>query len=100
MGNSREKTPEKDRRAAMRLPKGLKKLSDAVDQKLGEESDNLAKVLVDKAKLSDPAYMEFVRELAEIGAKPKRKRGVRKLGLSIAERWAMEPEWPGEKTAG
>jgi hypothetical protein len=93
------KTGDKTVGSLWKLPKrksaarrsGVERLRQAVDKRVGKNSEKLADVLTEKALGGSLAGTKVLVELAE-GKKPEMKR--KKRGwISYVERLASEPEW-------
>jgi hypothetical protein len=70
------------------------RLRDAVDKKVSKECTRIAKALVDKTIAGNLTGVKLVVELT--GAKSAaRKRPRKRPGPSLAQQWALEPQWTG-----
>ena len=84
-------TQKQPRRRPVRKS-GAERLRCAADRRVGKNSEKLADLLTEKALAGDLAYAKALVGLAD-AKKPER---VKRRGLSLAQRLALEPPWQGE----
>ena len=75
---------------------GAESLRQAVDRRLGRNSEKLADMLETKALDGDLATTKAMVGFAE-GKKPAEKPVMKRMGPSRAERWEAEPRWQGKE---
>ncbi len=65
------------------------------DEMLQKSFSTLIEMLTEKAIKGDLSSVKLWLELSQ-KARPQKKAEAEGSGFSQAERWASEPEWPGE----
>jgi hypothetical protein len=78
---------------------GAERLRQAVDRRLGRNSEKLADLMEAKALEGDLATTKAMVGFAE-GKKPVEKPEMKRVGLTHAEQWAREPQWQGRDEEG
>ena len=78
---------------------GLERLKRAADQRLGGASEELADLLLDKAKAGKMESTQLLVKLAESKKKPKAREKKKKKSATslLVEQLCSEPEWVEEK---
>jgi hypothetical protein len=84
---SRRKTPCND---------GVERLRHAADKQVGQNWEELTNLLTAKALSGDLASAKALVALAA-GKKPRPKRAKKRPGLTLAQRYAAEPQWQGKE---
>lgn len=75
---------------------GVEQLRQAVDRRLGRNSEELANLLEAKALQGDLATTKAMVGIAE-KKKPAEKPVMKRVGPSLAERWEAEQRWVGKE---
>ena len=78
---------------------GTEQLRQAVDRLVGLNSEKLAAALTNEAMGGGIATAKALVELVE-GKKPRPEPKKKRRGPSLAERWAMAPQWEGPEWQG
>ena len=95
-GTTKSRTGQRASRNTTARKDGAERLRQEADKQVGQNSEELAALLTEKALAGDLASTKVLVGLAE-RKKPRPERKKKRRGPSLAEQWAAEPEWQGEE---
>ena len=93
---TKDSVPKQDGRKRSVRQDGAELLRQAVDRRVGEDSEQLADVIAKKAMKGDLAAVKVMVGLAD-SKKPVQEPVQKRRGLSQAQRLAEEPQWQGTR---